>query len=288
MTKILRTVAELRQQVHAWKADGLKVAMVPTMGALHHAHMSLVTHARTIGHADRIVVTIFVNPTQFGPNEDFDKYPRQEQQDVALLKEHKVDILYAPAVSEMYPPGFATTVQVSGLTSALCGASRPGHFDGVSTVVTKLLLQGLPDCAVFGEKDYQQLAVIRQSARDLDIPVDILGAPLIRDADGLATSSRNVYLSESERQTALLIPRTLQHITTTLEQGPNALCENVIAKARRTLQEGGIHNIHYLDIRDAQTLENITRVHNPARVFIAAQVGTTRLIDNMAINPASV
>jgi pantoate--beta-alanine ligase len=194
---IVRTVAELRAQVAGWRKAGQRVGLVPTMGALHEGHLSLVRLARE--HAERVVVSVFVNPTQFSPNEDFDAYPRDEAHDAGLLAGVGCDLLFAPGVAEMYPPGFATTVTVAGVSEPLDGTARPGHFVGVATIVSKLLNQCGPDVAVFGEKDYQQLQVIRRLARDLDLPVEIVGGPTARAEDGLALSSRNAYLSAAER-----------------------------------------------------------------------------------------
>ncbi len=196
----VRTVAALREQVRAWKRQGLRVALVPTMGALHEGHLSLVRAARA--RADRVVASVFVNPTQFAPHEDFEKYPRDERRDAALLAGAGCDLLYAPNVGEMYAPGFSTTVSVAGVSAPLEGEIRPTHFSGVATVVAKLLIQAGADVAVFGEKDYQQLQVIRRLARDLDLPVEIVGAPTVRAEDGLALSSRNAYLSAAERKVA--------------------------------------------------------------------------------------
>ena len=197
---IVRTVRELRAAIAGMRQAGDSIGLVPTMGALHDAHMALVAAAR--GHADRVIATIFVNPTQFGPDEDFSSYPRREARDIETLQGADVDLLFAPGVDEMYPDGFETVVDVPGISQGLCGDHRPGHFAGVATIVTKLLLQALPDVAVFGEKDYQQLQVIRRLARDLDIPVEIVGLPTVREADGLAISSRNAYLSAADRAVA--------------------------------------------------------------------------------------
>ena len=197
----VRTIADLRARVREWRAAGQRIGFAPTMGALHEGHLSLVRAARQ--RCDRVVVSIFVNPTQFGPNEDFDAYPRNEAADLALLAGVSADLAYLPSVEVMYPKGACTTVTVTGITDGLCGAMRPGHFQGVATVVTKLLLQVLPDAAFFGEKDYQQLKTITRMARDLDIPCEIIGVPTVREADGLALSSRNVYLSPAERRTEI-------------------------------------------------------------------------------------
>lgn len=283
-TPVVRTVANLRAQVADWRAAGLRVGMVPTMGALHHGHLSLVERIRQ--DVDRVVVSIFVNPKQFGPNEDFDRYPRQEQEDRDKLSAIGVDLLYAPTPAEMYPDGFATTVAVADVTEGLCGAARPGHFDGVTTVVTKLLLQCLPDVAIFGEKDYQQLATLKRLARDLDIPTRVIPGPIIRDADGLATSSRNVYLSARERETALALPQTLSRIADAIEGG-GADISALLREGKKALESAGFDTVEYLELRDAETLAPVERVSAPARLLAAARVGKTRLIDNMAVRPAS-
>lgn len=280
-TPVVRTVADLRARVADWRTDGLKVGMVPTMGALHHGHLSLMERIRA--DADRVVVSIFVNPKQFGPNEDFERYPRQEQADRDKLSAIGVDLLYAPTPAEMYPDGFATTVAVAGVTAGLCGAARPGHFDGVTTVVTKLLLQCLPDVAIFGEKDYQQLATLRRLARDLDIPTRVIPGPIIRDDDGLATSSRNVYLSAREREIALALPRTLTRIVEAIAGGETDI-RALLEDGREALQMAGFDSVEYLELRDAESLAPIKRVTTPARILAAARVGKTRLIDNMAVS----
>ncbi|MFC7050867.1 pantoate--beta-alanine ligase [Emcibacter nanhaiensis] len=280
--KIVRTVKELRQQVSEWKQQGLKVGLVPTMGALHHGHISLVKQLQK--DCDRMVVSIFVNPKQFGPSEDLDKYPRQEKLDAEKLTEAGVELLYAPTVEEMYPEGFLTTVSIAGMTEVLCGASRPGHFDGVTTVVTKLLLQCLPDMAIFGEKDFQQLAVLKKLVRDLDIPVQVVSGKLIRDEDGLATSSRNVYLSPEQRTIALEINRTLKKIVDDLEAGRTSVAD-ATAQGKQHLLEVGFNEVQYLEVRDAKTLQLVAEITKPARVLVAAILGATRLIDNMAIEP---
>jgi len=283
-TPVVRTVADLRKTVQGWRRQGLRVGLVPTMGALHHGHLSLVELIRE--RVDRVVVSIFVNPKQFGPNEDFDRYPRQEAADRDKLSAIGTDLLYAPGVDEIYPPGFATTVSVKGLTEGLCGAARPGHFDGVTTVVSKLLLQCLADVAIFGEKDYQQYAVLKHMARDLDIPTEVIGAPIMRDPDGLATSSRNVYLSEDERQKALTLPRTLTGIVKALEAGRQDI-RPLLDKGREDLLKGGFDSVDYLELRDAETLETVETLTRPARVLAAGYMGKTRLIDNMAVTPPS-
>jgi len=278
----VETVAALRDRVATWRNAGLSIGFVPTMGALHQGHLSLVDYARD--HADRVVVSIFVNPKQFGPSEDFDRYPRQLAEDRAKLATVGTDLLYAPSVAEMYPEGFSTTVSVAGVTEGLCGASRPGHFDGVATVVTKLLLQAQADVAVFGEKDYQQYLTLKRLVQDLDIPTRILPGPTVRDADGLAMSSRNAYLSAPEREIALALPRTLTRMVEVLEAGQDDI-DAVLRQGRAALQEAGITQVEYLELRDAETLRPVTRLTAPARVLAAVRVGQTRLIDNMAVTP---
>jgi len=278
---IARTVADLRAQVAAWKRAGERVAMVPTMGALHDGHLSLVTLAKA--HADRVVASIFVNPTQFAPHEDFDAYPRGEARDAALLATVGCDLLYAPAATEMYPDGFATTVTVSGVSEPLDGAARPGHFAGVATVVAKLLTQCGCDAGVFGDKDYQQLQVIRRMVRDLDLPVAIIGGPTTRAADGLALSSRNAYLSESERATAGKLNLILSQAAKALAAG--AAVSDVEAAGILELKALGFDPIDYLEARAAEDLARLGPgpIDRPARILVAARLGKTRLIDNMAV-----
>lgn len=278
---IVRTVAELRAQVRAWRRAGQTVGFAPTMGALHEGHLSLVKLART--RADRVVVSVFVNPTQFGPNEDFDAYPRSEARDAEMLASVGCDLLFAPTVAEMYPEGFATTVTVAGVTEPLDGQARPGHFAGVATVVAKLLNQCGPDVAVFGEKDYQQLQVIRRLVRDLDLPVEIVGAPTARAEDGLALSSRNAYLSDAERRTAPALAQALQAAAARLRAGePVAAVE---ADAVAALTAAGFRKVDYVEVRRADDLARLGPgpIDAPARILAAAFHGKTRLIDNLAV-----
>ncbi|HEY9235478.1 MULTISPECIES: pantoate--beta-alanine ligase [Phenylobacterium] len=278
---IVRTVADLRAQVRAWKAKGERVALVPTMGALHDGHLSLVALART--KTDRVVASVFVNPTQFGPNEDFDAYPRGEAQDAEALASAQCDLMYAPTVAEMYPEGFATTVNVTGVSEPLDGAARPGHFAGVATVVTKLLLQSGADVAVFGEKDYQQLQVIKRVVRDLDIPVEIIGAPTSRLESGLARSSRNAYLSDAEREVGERLNLALADAVRRLQAGETV--ERVEATGRAALERAGFQRIDYFEVRNADDLSHPGPgpLAVPGRVLAAAVIGRTRLIDNMAV-----
>jgi pantoate--beta-alanine ligase len=251
------------------------------MGALHEGHLSLVALART--RADRVVTSIFVNPTQFAPHEDFDAYPRDEAQDAARLASGQCDLLYAPSVTEMYAQGFATTVTVAGVSEPLDGAARPGHFAGVATVVAKLLLQCGPDLAVFGEKDYQQLQVIKRLVADLDIPVEIVGAPTSRMQDGLARSSRNAYLSETERQVAGELNKVLAEAVRRIKAGDAV--EAVEAASVAALERAGFNRIDYVEVRAADDLARLGPgpVDRPARILAAAIIGRTRLIDNMAV-----
>jgi pantoate--beta-alanine ligase len=277
----VRTVADLRAHIGGWRAEGLRVGLVPTMGALHQGHLSLVTRALQL--ADRVCVTLFVNPKQFGPGEDYSVYPRTEAADAALLAGAGAHLLYAPGVEVMYPEGFATTVTVSGVSEGLCGDVRPGHFQGVATVVAKLLLQAQPDVAVFGEKDYQQLQVIKTLVRDLDIPVEVVGAPTLRDPDGLAMSSRNAYLTPGQRAVAPALNRALGEAARSVANGAPA--SEATAKARADLLAAGFDKVDYVEVRDAETLKPVEHPTRPARVIAAAWLGKARLIDNVAVLP---
>jgi pantoate--beta-alanine ligase len=280
--ELARTIADLRSCLAAWRKSGGSLGLVPTMGALHAGHLALLAAARR--ECERVVASIFVNPRQFGPGEDFDAYPRNEAADLALLRAAGVDLAFLPAVAEMYPPGFATTVSVGGLSEGLCGRHRPGHFDGVATVVTKLLLQSLPDVAYFGEKDYQQLLVIRRLARDLDIPVRIAAVPTVREADGLALSSRNAYLSPQQRRIAPTLARVLHQIAAALAREPEAVARE-LARGSAVLARAGFA-VEYLEVRHAETLAPLaSTADTPARVFAAAYLGRTRLIDNVPVAP---
>lgn len=277
---IVRTVADLRAAVKGWQREGLRVALVPTMGALHVGHMSLIDKA--LQHADRVVVSIFVNPTQFAPHEDFDAYPRQEAADAAMVAAQGGHMIYAPTRDEMYPEGFNTAVTVSGISSGLCGDSRPHFFGGVAIVVAKLLNQAGADVAIFGEKDYQQLQVIKRMARDLDIDTEIIGAPLIRDEDGLATSSRNKYLSADDRAQALGLNKALQAVAAKLTAGETV--DAALQAGHAVLADFGIDKVDYFEVRDAENLAPVTTsLQRPARIFVAAHVGPARLIDNWPV-----
>ncbi len=276
---ILRTIKELRIQVQAWKADGLHVGLVPTMGALHAGHLSLVDEISK--KTDRVIASIFVNPTQFAVGEDLESYPRNEADDVNKLANHPCDLVFAPDVTEMYPEGFQTTVSLTGVTKGLEGASRPGHFDSVATVVSKLINQCMPDVAIFGEKDYQQLQVIRRFVRDLNINVEIIGGKLVREDDGLAMSSRNVYLSANDRAIAGQLNVILRDLVQAVEAG--APLREAEAQATRFLLKAGFKAVDYVSIRDAQSLEEVSEINRPARVLAVARIGKVRLLDNMAI-----
>ncbi len=277
---LLDTISALRIWRNAERRDGKRVGLVPTMGALHHGHLSLVNVIRE--EAESVVTSIFVNPTQFAPTEDFSKYPRAFERDLELLSEVECDAVFAPQVGEMYPDGFSTAISLAGpATVGLEDKFRPTHFTGVATVVAKLLLQSNADVAIFGEKDYQQLAVIRQLARDLDLPVMILGAPTIREDDGLAMSSRNTYLAGRERSVAPLIHQTLQEAAEAVRAGMPF--DAIEREATAALTDAGFA-VDYVAIRDSETLREPAKDAAPSRLRLlaAAKIGTTRLIDNIA------
>ena len=279
--EVIETVDALRARVRAWRAAGDTVALVPTMGALHAGHVSLVELARR--RARRVIVSVFVNPTQFGPNEDFARYPRPFGADLDKLAMAQADVVFHPDASEMYPEGFATTISLAGPAAAgLEDRFRPTHFQGVATIVAKLLLQPLPDVAIFGEKDFQQLAVIRQLARDLHLPVEIVGAPTMREADGLALSSRNIYLDERQRKFAPNLHQAMQWAAGRIHAGEPV--ELAVREAAAAISAAGFV-IDYLEVRDARTLAPPTPGQKPGelRLLAAARLGTTRLIDNIAV-----
>jgi pantoate--beta-alanine ligase len=280
---VLRFSDQLRKLVQQWRRRGHKIALVPTMGGLHDGHLSLVRLARQ--HASRVVVSVFVNPTQFAPQEDYDNYPRNEERDWHTLLTVQADAMYAPDVHEIYPPDFSTRVEVAGLTQTLEGISRPHYFSGVTTVVTKLFMQCLPDAAIFGEKDYQQLLVINRLVRDLNFPIAIIPAPIIRETDGLAMSSRNVYLDPEERAAAPLLHAVLSDMAHDL--GLGRAIEDTLRQGWVRLENAGFR-IDYLDVRDSETLMPVeSAVEEPARLLAAAHLGSVRLIDNMAIVPVA-
>ncbi|WP_298168088.1 pantoate--beta-alanine ligase [Novosphingobium sp.] len=290
--QILTALEPLRTALSALKSgdnsakagDHPKLALVPTMGALHEGHLTLVREAKRL--AEHVVVSIFVNPRQFGPNEDLATYPRQLEADAALLEAEGVDVLWAPTVEVIYPAGYATTVQVGGLDAVLCGAARPGHFDGVATVVTKLFNQVQPDVALFGEKDWQQLAIIRRMARDLDLTHpqadNILGVQTVREADGLAMSSRNKYLTAQERAAAPAMNRAMREAAAKILAGEPVA--DALAALKAAVLAAGFRSIDYADLRDAVTLEDVAIWDgHPARLLVAAHLGKARLIDNVAV-----
>jgi pantoate--beta-alanine ligase len=279
----VRTAVALRAALAPWRREGLRIGFVPTMGALHRGHAALVEHA--LAACDRVVVSVFVNPTQFAPNEDFARYPRTEAADAALLERVGAQVLYAPAVEEVYPPGDATRVTVAGLTESMEGAIRPHFFTGVATVCARLFCHVQPDATFFGEKDYQQLLVVRRMARDLGLGVEVIGVPTVREPDGLALSSRNAYLSAAERAAAPALHRALQQVATGLRDGASMAA--LRADAVRALLDAGFTEPDYLDLRDAETLAPLDRLDaTPARLLAAARLGTTRLIDNIPVQRA--
>jgi pantoate--beta-alanine ligase len=278
---IVRSIGDLRARIAGWRAEGLTVGLVPTMGGLHAGHLSLVTLAGE--RADRVVATLFVNPTQFAPTEDFDSYPRNEDADASLFEGAGAHLMFAPTPDVMYPKGHMTKVRVDGLGDVLEGEFRSHFFEGVATVVAKLLLQSLPDVAVFGEKDYQQLCVIRAMARDLDIPVTILGGETVREADGLAMSSRNTYLSEAERAIAPKLNEVLRFVADVASDATGD-ADAATETAAAELLAAGFKSVDYIAVRDAETLQPLTDPARPARVLGAAWLGKTRLIDNIAVS----
>ena len=280
--KIVRTVTDLRAQVGAWKAAGERVALIPTMGALHEGHLSLIQLGQA--KAQRAVASVFVNPKQFAPHEDFDSYPRGEARDAELLASVGCDLMFAPNIDEMYAPGFSTTVNLTGVSEPLEGAARPQFFGGVATVVTKLLLQSQADVAIFGEKDYQQLQVIKRVVKDLDIPVEIVGAPTARAEDGLALSSRNAYLSPEERTAAVALPNAMRAAAKAVAEGGRI--DEAEDSAKTAILAAGFRQVDYVDIRDAADLSRLGPgpIGDAAgRILVAAWLGKTRLIDNMAV-----
>jgi pantoate--beta-alanine ligase len=277
--KIIRTRADLRAATAAWRQAGESIGVVPTMGALHEGHLSLVTVAKST--ADRVIVTLFVNPRQFNNAADLAAYPRTETSDAEKLGPFAVDVLYVPDPDQMYPKGFATTVSVGGLDQGLCGAHRPGHFDGVATVVTKLFIQTDADAAFFGEKDYQQLQIVRTLARDLDLHIRVIGCPTVREADGLALSSRNVRLGSKARADAPGLYRALQAAAARINAGDPVA--DVIGAARAAILAAGYTEVEYLELRSEDGLEPLTAPRTPARLLVAAWIDGVRLIDNIRL-----
>lgn len=283
---VVRTVTDLRAQVSAWRSEGGRIAMVPTMGALHEGHLSLMRKGRRL--SDRVVATIFVNPKQFNRAEDLQSYPSDNEQDIALLTKLGIDLLYMPDVEEIYPPDFQTIVSLPELSNCLCGAHRAGHFDGVSTVVSKLLMQGLPDVAIFGEKDFQQLQIIRRMVLDLNIPVTIEGGATVREADGLALSSRNRLLSHDERLRAASLHKVLSSAVIAIEAGESIV--KTLKMARHDLVEAGFTSTDYLEVREEHnlTLFEGGQSDAPLRIFAAVWLGSTRIIDNLPVKVSKV
>ncbi len=282
--KVYTTIDECRSAVLNARRGGATVGLVPTMGALHAGHLSLIVAARR--KCDQTAVTIFVNPRQFGPNEDFSAYPRTLDDDLRRCESAGADLVFTPSVETMYPAGVRTTVHVAGLTDGLCGPFRPGHFDGVATIVAKLFHILPADAAYFGEKDYQQLMVIRQMVRDLDVPIEIVACPTVRETDGLAMSSRNAYLAPEDRRRAASLSKALFAAVEQADRGERS-ASTLVSAIRESLSRVGISQIDYIEIVDAQTLAPLSFINVPARLCLAVRIGRTRLIDNVAVDAAA-
>jgi len=278
--KLVTDVLEMQQAILRLKREGKRISYVPTMGFLHEGHASLLREGRSRG--DILVLSIFVNPTQFGPNEDLDSYPRNLDRDCSIAESCGVDLVFAPTAGGMYPPGFQTTISLGEVTRPLCGASRPGHFNGVAVVVAKLFGIVQPDVALFGKKDFQQLAVIRQMTADLNLPVEIVGMPIVREPDGLAMSSRNSYLSPEERQQALCLSRALHKVRKLFSQGECSV-DRLIAEARSQIDAEPLAAIDYLEMRDGTTLHLVEKAAKGTLLALAVKIGSTRLIDNTVL-----
>jgi len=279
--EIFRTPSAMRARAEDLRRDGRRIAVVPTMGALHEGHLSLLRAARA--RADVVILTIFVNPTQFGPTEDLSRYPRDEAGDLARARPW-IDLAFCPDAAAMYPPGAQTFVEVRELQQPLCGASRPGHFAGVATIVSKLFHATLPHLAVFGEKDYQQLAIIRRMVRDLDFGIEIVGGPIVREPDGLALSSRNAYLSSEQRAAALCLSKGLAAAAALVATGQHSAAA-IVAAARAVIDAEPLARVDYVELRDADELTPIDTLAGRAVLAMAVFVGTTRLIDNRVLAP---
>jgi pantoate--beta-alanine ligase len=279
--RVIESISEMQQQAELWRKEETKIGFVPTMGYLHEGHLALVRKAREL--SDLVVVSIFVNPTQFGPGEDFERYPQDMERDVRLLNECGVDIIFAPRAHDIYPQGYQTYVEVKELTQPLCGCSRPVHFQGVTTVVNKLFNIVKPHLAVFGEKDFQQLVVIRRMVVDLNMDIEIIGYPIVREADGIAMSSRNTYLSPEERQTALRLNRSLDEARRLVEEGERR-GEVILARVREYLETGGGLRIDYAELRHPDTLQEVSLLVGSTLLALAAYVGKARLLDNCLMN----
>ena len=281
MIKVVHTTSDLRAHVDAWRKQNEKVALIPTMGYLHKAHLALIEAGRQ--RCSKIVVSIFVNPKQFGPDEDFERYPRDEENDLRILTENQVDLAFVPHLDEIYPADFSTSISVPRLTQNLCATLRPGHFSGVATICAKLFNQCGPDVAVFGEKDYQQLQMIRHMVKDLNIPIEICSVPTVRESDGLAISSRNIYLDQEERVRAAQINGILSETAARLYAGHQPSKE--LANATAQLIEKVGAPPEYIELCDADTLVPVVELNAPARLILAITVGKTRLIDNWPVLP---
>jgi pantoate--beta-alanine ligase len=277
--QIVRTLSALQEITREWRTANKKISVVPTMGALHEGHLSLVGEAKSI--SDRVIVTLFVNPTQFNNTKDLQSYPRSEEDDIKKLESFNIDLLYAPENKEIYPNGFATQISVSGVSEGLCGNYRPGHFDAVATVVAKLLIQTSADMALFGEKDFQQLHVIKRMAKDLDIPVRIVGCKTIRESDYLAISSRNLLLSDQDRRRAPILAKTLMDAAKRIEGGEPQ--NNVLKDSIDILGNSGFKNIEYIELRAESDLKVLDVVDEPARILASIYLGNVRLIDNVKV-----
>ena len=280
--EIVKEISKMKEISKFWKRQGYKIAFVPTMGFLHEAHLALVRKAKELG--DKTVVSIFVNPLQFGPKEDFREYPRDLERDLALLEKEKVDAVFIPETEEMYPPDFQTYVEVTKLTTGLCGAFRPGHFKGVTTVVLKLFNIVNPDIAIFGEKDYQQLQVIKQMIKDLNLDIEIVAHPTVREKDGLAMSSRNIYLSSAERESAISLYKALLLAQKLIKEGEKD-SQKIKEEMEKFIHSFPFTKVQYIEFVDPQTLDPIDNINKPVLCALAVYVGKARLIDNMLITP---
>lgn len=280
--EIVKEISKMKEISKFWKRQGYKIAFVPTMGFLHEAHLALVKKAKELG--DKTVVSIFVNPLQFGPKEDFREYPRDLERDLALLEKEKVDAVFIPETEEMYPPDFQTYVEVTKLTTGLCGAFRPGHFKGVTTVVLKLFNIVNPDIAIFGEKDYQQLQVIKQMIKDLNLDIEIVAHPTVREKDGLAMSSRNIYLSSAERESAISLYKALLLAQKLVKEGEKD-SQKIKEEMEKFIYSFPFTKVQYIEFVDPQTLDPIDKINKPVLCALAVYVGKARLIDNMLITP---
>lgn len=280
--EIVKEISKMKEISKFWKRQGYKIAFVPTMGFLHGAHLALVKKAKELG--DKTVVSIFVNPLQFGPKEDFREYPRDLERDLALLEKEKVDAVFIPETEEMYPPDFQTYVEVTKLTTGLCGAFRPGHFKGVTTVVLKLFNIVNPDIAIFGEKDYQQLQVIKQMIKDLNLDIEIVAHPTVREKDGLAMSSRNIYLSSAERESAISLYKALLLAQKLIKEGERD-SQKIKEEMEKFIYSFPFTKVQYIEFVDPQTLDPIDKINKPVLCALAVYVGKARLIDNMLITP---